>query len=44
MLVSILRQGSSLIASIHEALNARAIVQFQQDQVTRSNAVDNHQH
>jgi len=31
MLVSILRQGSYLIASIHEALNDREIVQFQQD-------------
>ena len=33
MLVSILRQGSYLIASIHEALNDREIVQFQQDLV-----------
>jgi rsbT antagonist protein RsbS len=33
MLVSILRQGSYLIASIHEALNDREIVQFQQDVV-----------
>jgi rsbT antagonist protein RsbS len=31
MLVSILRQGSYLIASIHEALNDREIVQFQRD-------------
>ena len=31
MLVSILRQGDYLIASIHEALNDREIVQFQQD-------------
>ena len=33
MLVSILRQGNYLIASIHEALNDREIVQFQQDLV-----------
>src|SRR4029450_4471143 len=33
LLVSILRQGSYLIASIHEALNDREIVQFQQDVV-----------
>jgi rsbT antagonist protein RsbS len=33
MLVSILRQGSYLIASIHEALNDREIVQFQHDLV-----------
>ena len=33
MLVSILRQGSYLIASIHEALNDREIVQFQRDLV-----------
>jgi len=33
MLVSILRQGEYLIASIHEALNDREIVQFQQDLV-----------
>ena len=33
MLVSILRQGSYLIASIHEALNDREIVQFQRDVV-----------
>jgi rsbT antagonist protein RsbS len=33
MLVSILRQGSYLIASIHEALNDREIVRFQQDLV-----------
>jgi rsbT antagonist protein RsbS len=33
MLVSILRQGDYLIASIHEALNDREIVQFQQDLV-----------
>src|SRR4030095_3364176 len=31
MLVSILRQGEYLIASIHEALNDREIVQFQRD-------------
>jgi rsbT antagonist protein RsbS len=36
MLVSILRQGSYLIASIHEALNDREIVQFQQDLIERS--------
>jgi rsbT antagonist protein RsbS len=33
MLVSILRQGSYLIASIHEALNDSEIVRFQQDLV-----------
>ena len=33
MLVSILRQGRYLIASIHEALNDREIVQFQRDLV-----------
>ena len=33
MLLSILRQRSYLIASIHEALNDREIVQFQQDLV-----------
>ena len=33
MLVSILRQGSYLIASIHEALNDREILQFQHDLV-----------
>jgi rsbT antagonist protein RsbS len=33
MQVSILRQGSYLIASIHEALNDREIVQFQRDLV-----------
>ena len=38
MLVSILRQGSYLIASIHEALNDREIVQFQQDLVEQIGA------
>ena len=33
MLVSILRQGSWLIASIHQALDDREIVRFQQDLV-----------
>ena len=33
MLVSILRQGGYLIASVHEALNDREIVQFQRDLV-----------
>ena len=33
MLVSILRQGSYLLASVHQALNDREIVQFQHDLV-----------